>query len=135
MLLTHLAPQFERVRRPRTRHRNLRGLSSQLSVVLSTLAHVRPEAGDDARRAFEAGARRLDVALELLPRERCGLAVLDAALLELADAAPALKRDIVTACTEVVCADGALDIHEAELLRAVADTLGCPMPPLLPGAG
>ena len=35
---------------------------------------------------------------------------------------------------EVVCADDALDVHEAELLRAVADTLGCPMPPVLPGS-
>jgi Zn-dependent protease with chaperone function len=134
VLLTHLAPQFERVRRSRTRHRNLGALGPQLSVVLSTLAHVRPGAPDDARRAFLAGARHLDAAVELLARERCGLAVLDSALFELADATPPLKRDIVAACTAVVCADDALDVHEAELLRAVADTLGCPMPPLLPGA-
>jgi hypothetical protein len=24
-------------------------------------------------------------------------------------------------------------VHEAELLRGIADSLGCPMPPLLPG--
>jgi Zn-dependent protease with chaperone function len=134
VLLTHLAPEFERVRRPRVRHRSLRGLGPQLSVVLSTLAHVRPGAADHARRAFLAGARHLDAPVELLPRQHCGLAVLDAALLELADAAAPAKRDIVAACTEVVCADGTLDVHEAELLRAVADTLGCPMPPILPVA-
>ena len=134
VLLTHLAPQFEPVRRPRARHRSLRGLGLQLSTVLSTLAQVRRGAGDAAQRAFLAGARHLDAPLELLPRERCGLAVLDRALFELADATPPLVRDIVTACTEVVCADGTLDVHEAELLRAVADTLGCPMPPILPAA-
>jgi tellurite resistance protein len=30
-------------------------------------------------------------------------------------------------------ADGEINTDEAELLRAIADTLGVPVPPLLPG--
>ena len=35
------------------------------------------------------------------------------------------------AICQAVLADGSLSSHEAELLRAVSDTLGCPMPPVL----
>jgi len=34
---------------------------------------------------------------------------------------------------EYIAADGYVTLGEAELLRATAATLDCPMPPLLPG--
>jgi uncharacterized tellurite resistance protein B-like protein len=58
---------------------------------------------------------------------------MDVALLTLAEASPTVKRRIVVACAECVSADGRITAEEAELLRATADTLGCPMPPLLEG--
>ena len=33
----------------------------------------------------------------------------------------------------VISADEEVTLEEAELFRAIADTLGCPVPPLLPG--
>jgi hypothetical protein len=68
-----------------------------------------------------------------LPPEQCGLQALDDALSQLARTTPALKRQILEACVEYIAADGYVTLGEAELLRATADTLGCPMPPLLPG--
>ncbi|HWM26388.1 MAG TPA: hypothetical protein VNP98_16350 [Chthoniobacterales bacterium] len=35
-------------------------------------------------------------------------------------------------CAETVAADGIIQGREAELLRAIADSLDCPIPPLLP---
>jgi hypothetical protein len=40
---------------------------------------------------------------------------------------------LVDACAAAICADAAVDVAEAELLRAICDMLDCPMPPLLPG--
>jgi hypothetical protein len=134
VLLTHLAPHFGREKRHRVRYSGLRRLGPQLSVTLSTLAQV--DSADPARvaHAFEAGAAQLSARnLTLLPRERCDLGVLDRALFDLADATPALKRQIVAACAAVVCSDRELSVYEGELLRAVCDTLGCPMPPLRVG--
>ena len=65
--------------------------------------------------------------------EHCGLAKLGGALNELGQATPPLKRQVLQACAEYIAADGRVAIAEAELLRATADALGCPMPPLLPG--
>jgi uncharacterized tellurite resistance protein B-like protein len=47
-------------------------------------------------------------------------------------AAPIIKKNLIDACARVVAADGVIQEEEAELLRAVADTLDCPMPPFIP---
>ena len=68
--------------------------------------------------------------LALLPREQCGVESLDAALNRLALAVPIIKKNLLEACAHLVGADGVILEAEAELLRAVSDTLDCPMPPL-----
>ena len=55
------------------------------------------------------------------------------ALSVLAELTPELKRCLLTACAEYISADHEITIAEAELFRAIADTVGCPVPPLLPG--
>ncbi len=44
-----------------------------------------------------------------------------------------LKRDLIEAGVACVIADKRITTIEGELLRGIADSLGCPMPPLLPG--
>jgi hypothetical protein len=43
---------------------------------------------------------------------------------------PAVKRRIVAACAACILANQRVTVREAELLRAICDTLECPMPPL-----
>jgi uncharacterized tellurite resistance protein B-like protein len=43
---------------------------------------------------------------------------------------PIIKKNLIEAAARVVGADGVILEAEAELLRAIADTLDCPMPPL-----
>lgn len=54
------------------------------------------------------------------------------ALAVLATVSPPLKAELVRACVAAVSHDGVVTVGEAELLRAIADCLGCPMPPVLP---
>ena len=51
----------------------------------------------------------------------------------LAQASPAVKKIVLTACAHTVAADGLIQSHEAELLRAIGDTLDCPIPPFVEG--
>jgi Zn-dependent protease with chaperone function len=89
---------------------------------------------DVAQNAFDTGAPYLrapaNMPLELLPLEQCGVDVIGAALDRLALAAPIIKKNLLDACARVVGADGVILEAEAEVLRAVADTLDCPIPPL-----
>ena len=55
---------------------------------------------------------------------------LDAALNRLVQAVPIIKKNLIEASARVVGADGVILEAEAELLRAISDTLDCPMPPL-----
>ncbi len=134
VLLAHLRPHFENVRPPRVRFSSLARITPECSVLLSTLARVGSRSEAEIRAAFEQGASQL-IGIEpaLLPPDRCGLAELDAALQRLAQAQPSCVQQLLTACAACIAADHKVTQAEGELLRAIADALACPMPPLLPG--
>lgn len=109
-------------------------LEKEISLLLSALAR----AGDaDTERAFETGAAQLrgfgPLSLALLPAAVCDLPAVDKALRRLDELTPKMKKPLLAACAAVVAADRQVAMAEAELLRAIADTLGCPVPPLLAG--
>ena len=57
---------------------------------------------------------------------------MDDALNRLCQAVPQIKKNVLNACAQTVAADGVIQEMEAELLRAIADTLDCPLPPFIP---
>jgi Zn-dependent protease with chaperone function len=134
MVFSHLRPHFERVKPPRIRHTSLRKLSEPCAVMLSILAHASSPSETAIRTAFEAGASQLPgVDIALLPRERAGLRELDSALGRLAETDPSTREQLLRACAACIAADREITQAEGELVRAIADGIGCPMPPLLPG--
>jgi Zn-dependent protease with chaperone function len=107
-----------------------------VSILLSMLAHAGSPDREAAAASFAAACAELPrgrFRLALLPRETCDLRALDRALIRLNDTAPRLRADVLAACVAAVASDGKVTIAEGELLRATSDSLGCPMPPLLPG--
>jgi Zn-dependent protease with chaperone function/uncharacterized tellurite resistance protein B-like protein len=131
----HLAPQFGETRPPTVQYYTLKPLVPDCAVVLSALANVGNGDAAEVQKAFEQGApylRAPDGDWGLLPREQCGVTQIDAALDRLAQAVPIIKKNLLEACVHTVGADGVLLESEAELLRAIADTLDCPMPPFVP---
>ncbi len=135
IVLHHLAPQFGKARPPTVQYYTLKPLVPDCAVVLSALANVGSSDAAEVQKAFEQGApylRAPDGDWGLLPREQCGVTQIDAALNRLAQAVPIIKKNLLEACIHTVGADGVIQESEAELLRAVADTLDCPMPPFVP---
>ncbi len=130
----HLAPQLGATRSTSIQYHTLQPLMGDCAVVLSALAHVSSSNAGDVEKAFRTGVPYLRLkadGLQLLPREKCGLEPLDAALERLALAAPQIKKNVIEACVHVVGADGLIQEREAELLRAIADTLDCPISPFV----
>jgi hypothetical protein len=109
-------------------------LAAECSTLFSALHYAGQQAGSETDTdAFERAAVGLGLrSLELLPLERAGLAELDGALNRLVEARPKLKQRLLEACGEFISADGHITLAEGEVLRATADALGCPMPPILP---
>ena len=134
IILRHLTPQFSGARR-RSPNTTLSSRSCRIAPSCCprwpTLAAAMPPKSKRPlnRSAVSARAGRRD--LGLLPREQCGVDQIDAALNRLALAVPTIKKNLIEACVYTVGADGVMTESEAELLRAVADTLDCPIPPFV----
>jgi hypothetical protein len=94
-----------------TRYRKVAEVEEDLSVVLSLLARV-----------SGAGASG----------EAPSAAALGAALERLRHLAPFEKPRVLKACLEAAKSDGRISMAEGELVRMVAATLDCPVPPVLP---
>ena len=87
--------------------------------------------------AFARGAKTLSHAAQaeipFFPQDQCDLPQIDNALERLSQAVPQIKKNLLNACAETMAADGMIHEREAELIRAIADALDCPLPPFVEG--
>jgi Zn-dependent protease with chaperone function len=138
IVLRHLEPNFVHAPKPVTQYYDLKPLSADCGVLLSAMAYAGHEDPVQIEAAFARGAELLSriakTEIPFLPKADCDLPRLDIALERLVLAVPQIKKNVLNACAETVAADGQLRISEAELLRAIADSLDCPIPPFLPAA-
>lgn len=109
-------------------------VSGEISVLLTFAARLRPASDAAAVQAFRVGAARfagLHPPLAFLTPESCTLDHLDAALDRLSHAYGPVKKRVLTAVAATLAHDGSVEMEEAELLRAFASALDCPMPPAI----
>ncbi|MBD9483686.1 M48 family metallopeptidase [Pseudomonas sp. PDM14] len=107
-------------------------LMDDVALLLSALARAGHDDAQQAREAFARACAALPFeGLELLDDGNRGARGLDAALTRLAAIAPLQKPLLLAAMAACVVHDGQIRVTEAELMRAVADIIDCPMPPLL----
>jgi uncharacterized tellurite resistance protein B-like protein len=136
VVLRHLEPYFSQARKPVVQYYAIKPLAADCAILLSALAYLGQDEPDKIQFAFQQGAQPLSCAarveLRLLPKDECELAQVDGALNRLCQAVPQIKKNVLSACAQTVAADGVIQEMEAELLRAIADTLDCPMPPFIP---
>ena len=112
---------------------SLHALRHELSVLLSAMARRADRDPAAIERAFARGAATLAPVtpeLRLVTGAAEGWETLDQALDRLAASSPAIQQRALRAAAHCATEDGKLLVTEAELLRAVAATLDCPMPPL-----
>jgi Zn-dependent protease with chaperone function len=132
----HLAPHYTDAGPPVVGYYALKPLAPDCAVLLSALARLGPDAPEVVQSAFERGAELLnhaaEVELMLVPAEQCALSDVDVSLTRLAQAVSQIKKNVLEACALTVADDGVITEMEAEMLRAIADTLDCPMPPFIP---
>jgi Zn-dependent protease with chaperone function/uncharacterized tellurite resistance protein B-like protein len=134
ILLNHVQPEFVKAAPPRVKYKGLDRVLNQVQLLLSTLAYAGNPDPAACRAAFDMAAAHLMLPrLKLLPVEDINLELLGPALDVLNEAAPRLKQQLLKACIACVKADREITVSEAELLRAISDSLGVPLPPILPG--
>jgi Zn-dependent protease with chaperone function len=113
----------------RTQYRSIEEIASDAQTVLSLVAL---SAQPDPQAAFQKGAAvlRFDWKAPLAPQALTTARVSES-LERLRHLSPFAKPGILKACFEAAAADGVFRLSEGELVRMVAATLDCPVPPLL----
>jgi Zn-dependent protease with chaperone function len=131
----HLASRFTPGKPLVVQFYSLRPLLHDCAVLLSLVSQSGHAELSEAEAAFAAGARRFGSAnpVQMLELAQCDLAAVDTALARLSQASPAIKKSVLEACALAAATDGCLQVYEAELLRAMADSLDCPIPPFIRG--
>ena len=133
ILTRNLDSLFRGFKRPLVQYSDVKNVTDQCVIVLSTLARFGNTGESEAVQAFKNGMESLISGSQaaILSEAQSSLEALDKALDALALASAPLKKRIINACAACVAADGQVTIEEGELLRAVADSLDCPMPPFV----
>jgi Zn-dependent protease with chaperone function/uncharacterized tellurite resistance protein B-like protein len=130
MISKHLGEVFE-AKHTRTRHDTLKSVRDHCEVLLSLLAYCDKHSGVSPEVAFEAGKAELGLDVQLNDKKDLNFTKMNAALDTLAALHPLRKPKLLKACIKTITADQVVSVIESELLRMIADTLECPMPPML----
>lgn len=130
----HLDNFFRRTAPPTVELQSLKEAAAEASTLFSAFAALNGPPGSPANsQALSAASASLagdGISLEIAS-EAAALDRIEAALDRFDLAAPFVKKQLLQACAAAALADGQLSSSEAELLRAVADTIGCPVPPFV----
>jgi Zn-dependent protease with chaperone function len=131
LLVRHLDAFFEKPKRRHIQFRSLLPLLPYAEVLLSALANADAK---EHKAAFQAGLESLGKSAAAFPmshQEAVNLVDFDNALDRVAEAGLAVKKEFLAACGAVVMHDGCVSDTQLELLRAMADTIDCPIPPFV----
>ncbi len=133
ILFRHLDENFEEKKAKIAQLHSFRAVSNEISIVLSALSHAGKK---DTTKAFGSAISRLSMIrgdVRIIPEESCTPEAIGKALDRLAAITPPMKKRLLDAASFCVASDGKLAVEEGELLRAISDGLGCPMPPIIGG--
>ncbi len=133
-LIRNLEPVFGKPEKTKVSYYGLKYLLPQCLPLIAMLAYYGNE-NDEAQAAsdFAAGIKKLgaDPASTSMPDiEKDPVKIFADSLNTLRRASGKVKQQIINACVAAILGNKNVTVEEAELLRAVADSLDCPMPPL-----
>jgi Zn-dependent protease with chaperone function len=111
---------------------DLTQLRNEACTLLSIIAYAGADSIEDAQAAFNSSKTLLGFDDAVLMNEAdYSLMDLDLAITRLNALKPLQKPKLLKAMSQCVLADQNITVLEAELFRAIADTLDCPVPPLI----
>ncbi len=131
LVLHHLDAVFSRRQPARLGRKELAKCKQSVSILLSIISQSTTRDEKQARQWFQEGVATLDFEPGFIAVAELNFEALGKAIDELAEVKPLQKPALLKACAAAIRADGEVQAIEVELLRAVAASIDCPMPPLL----
>jgi len=131
ILFTHLDAIFGKTRPVRQKYNSYKKLAGQCSILLSTIINSRKQHANDQQAMQQAAEVLGGIRISLLSSRELSPQKLDQAVTDLNQLKPLLKPQLLQAVALCITSDQKISVRERELFRAIADSLDCPMPPLL----
>ena len=132
ILVRHLDAAFLTPKPSKIKYSLLQKLYKESELLFSVLAYSGNTDIDKIKQAFTKAAGQAEIKnVALLPKTEVSLDLLNNAIDKLNMLKPLLKQKLLNACLACVSADGKIVPIEMELIRAISDTLECPMPILI----
>jgi len=121
------------------KYHSFKSVRNELQLIFSVMAHSSQCSEDERNKSYEKVVQSFTAvsdgeSLKLLDYKEITPKKMTAAFQRLSKLSPILKRSVIESSADIAMHDGQLKYAEAELLRAIADLLSCPLPPLLPQA-
>jgi len=134
ILKRHLDAAFIKPRPSRVSFNSLGELREECEVLFSLLAYSGDSSINQMEIAFSEAAKIVELdQLTIQEKSKIRLEKLNLAVDRLALVKPLVKPMLLKACMACIMADEKINYKEIELMRAIADTLDCPMPPVVIG--
>ncbi|HLT63240.1 MAG TPA: M48 family metallopeptidase [Pseudohongiella sp.] len=128
LTISHLDRYFE-LSRESTVSRSLAQMQSELSVFFSMLAERGSSNPADADKAFAAARNSSGFEkIERIDTSAMNLESFQQACSALRSLKPSEQKLLMAAITACIYSDNTVTVHEHEIMRAVCEILGCPLP-------
>jgi Zn-dependent protease with chaperone function len=133
ILIRHLDAAFLTPKPVHAKYSRLQQLDKEIGLLFSVLAYSGNTDMEKIKHAFSEAAGQAEIEnIVLLSKTEISLDKLNDAIDKLNMLKPLLKQTLLNACLVCAAADGKIVPIEMELIRAISDTLDCPMPMLIP---
>jgi Zn-dependent protease with chaperone function len=132
ILLSHLDRRLLGQRAPSVKYPALRGIAPAAADLLAFVAHAGHRDAAAAAQAYAAGLQALgaDTPIPLRERQECSVTLAGEALDKVAHSSPMVKKRVLAGLLAAAAADQQITVEEAEIVRAFAEAIDCPMPPM-----
>jgi len=123
----------------KVKYHSFKSVINDLQMIFSVMAHSSQCSTDMRNKSYEKAVEGFVAVsdrkkLKMLDYKEITPKKMTSAFMRLSQLSPILKRSVLESSADIAMHDGQLKYSEAELLRAIADLLNCPLPPLLPQA-
>lgn len=106
-----------------------------LEILFHIILRYAEDTSKDRSDVLQRINLQLGLNLSLAEKVTIQMSELNGALKQLQRLQPNAKKQLLEVCIESVFHDGRVKVEEAEIVRAIAETLGCPIPPIVAEAG
>jgi len=136
VLIDHLDRMMHGKKPPVIKFQSIDAVLSECGALISCLARVGHSEEGEMAESYQQAMDQIQTGKQkpaFMSKSDCSLKVVNRSLEKLAHGSARVKKGLLNAAMTCIAADGKVTVEEAELIRAIADSIDCPIPPISVG--